>query len=179
MVRSGTGAGVGEYERKAPTMSMSCSWRTTAYLGSLMNLGMESCAKLAGFQVQVKETYTRHQLEDRGLCHLKELNNLLETLQHGLVISNGAGHAASQAGTQRMIDIELAWRTRSQERIVEACQQSVGKSTIGFAIGVLTICSCHGLLDGIGSLESAHLLGLAVIRSEFGNIQVESQVLLT
>lgn len=44
MDRSGIGAGVGEYDRVAPTTSMSCSCSTTAYLGSRMNLGMESLA---------------------------------------------------------------------------------------------------------------------------------------
>lgn len=144
-----------------------------------MNLGMESCNGLAGIRMDAEETYARHQLEDRSLCHLKQLNDLLEAFQHGFVIPYGAGHAASQTGTQRMVNIELTWRTRSQERIVEACQRLVGKSTTGHAIGVLTICSCHGLLDGIGSLKSAHSLGLAVIGSELGNIQVERQVLLT
>lgn len=40
--RSGTGAGVGEYDRPLAPRSNSCSCRTTEYLGSRTNLGTES-----------------------------------------------------------------------------------------------------------------------------------------
>lgn len=72
---------------------------------------------------QPEAPYTRHQLEHGGLGHLKKLLNFLETLQHGLVIANRLGHASSQAVSQCVIDVELTWRARGQESVVQAYQK--------------------------------------------------------
>ena len=71
---------------------------------------------------QIDRTYARHQLEDRGLGHLKQLHNLLETLEHSVIITHRFGHTAGQAIAQSVINIKLAWRSGGQKGIVDICQ---------------------------------------------------------
>lgn len=114
MLRSGP-PGVGEYERDPPKMSTSCSWRTTEYLGSRRNLGTESWeSKLAcnngilELELKVPEwTYTRHQLEDRGLGKLEQVHHLLQTLEHRLVVTHGLGHTAGETVAQGVVDVQF------------------------------------------------------------------------
>lgn len=66
------------------------------------------------------ETYTGHQLEHRCLSELEQMHNLLQALEHGLVITHGLGHTAGQAVAQSVVDVQFAGGSRGQERVVQA-----------------------------------------------------------
>ena len=54
------------------------------------------------------QTYTRHQLEDGGLSKLEEMNDLLKTIEHRLVVTHSLGHTTGQAVAQSVVNVQLA-----------------------------------------------------------------------
>lgn len=70
-------------------------------------------------KVRSGSTHACHELEHGVLSLIEKLGNFVQTRNRGLVISNCAGHTASQSSPQRMIYVEFARRTGSEERIVK------------------------------------------------------------
>lgn len=81
---------------------------------------LQSKVSVNAMRTNERKTYARHQLEHRGLGKLKQMHNLLKTLEHGLVIADSLGHTAGQAVAQSVVDVQLARRPRGQERVVQA-----------------------------------------------------------
>ena len=65
-------------------------------------------------------TYAGHEFEDAGLGLIEQSGNLIQAGNHLGVFSYSTGHAASKRITQVMVNVELAWRTGSEESIVQA-----------------------------------------------------------
>ena len=92
------------------------------YLGSLLNLGTESCILVSTCdQILPKfgSTYTGHQLEDAGLGLIKQSCNLVQTANHFRVLSHGTSHAAGKGVAQVVVDVELARGSWGEESIVQ------------------------------------------------------------
>lgn len=107
------------------------------------------------------DAYTRHELEDRVLCLVEQGCNLVEALQHSSVVANSTGHPSRKLCTKAVIDVELVWRSRCQEGVVE------------------TVGSSKGLADSFDLVVPLLTNGGAILPVEFLNLKIERQVLLT
>lgn len=84
----------------------------------------------------------------------------MQALEHLLVVSDGLGHAAGKTISKVVLNVELAWRSRSEEGIVE----TIGRS--------------QRLADSVQLRQSARFLEAVIVGGELGDIQIEGQVLL-
>lgn len=84
----------------------------------------------------------------------------MQARQHLLVVSDGLGHATGETVSKVMLDVELTWRARSEERIVE----TIGRS--------------QGLANRVQICQSARFLEAVIVGGELGDIQIEGQILL-
>lgn len=97
------------------------SRRVVAYLGSLENLGTESCKMLVGaFVSRCMSTYACHQLEHTSLCLVEQHCDFVQTGHHLGVLANSAGHATSERVAQVVVDVQLAGRSWRKESVVQA-----------------------------------------------------------
>ena len=67
-----------------------------------------------------RESYAGHKLEDGHLCHLKQVHDFDQALDHGSVVTNGSRHTASKIIPKGVFNVQLTGRTRRQEGVVEA-----------------------------------------------------------
>ena len=81
-------------------------------LGTLHELGNRVLdGLLATWEIEHQDTltHTSHQLEDRGLSLLEKLRDLLKTVDHRTILSNGFRHSGCELVAKQVVDVEFAW----------------------------------------------------------------------
>ena len=72
-----------------------------------------------GLLEKFRDRVAGHELEDRVLRILEECHDLLQAAEHGLIVADCACHAAGEVVAEVVVDVQLAWRARSEEGVVE------------------------------------------------------------
>jgi hypothetical protein len=51
---------------------------------------------------------------------VEQHGDLVKALQHGGIVTDSTGHAGSQLSAQAVVNVELVWRARREESVVQA-----------------------------------------------------------